>query len=675
MKLTDTHETLLDYTCDDNEGTSPILNNPITSQEITKCISKLKNNKSPGSDLIVNEYIKTTKDIMCPVYVKLFNKILDTSVFPSEWLVGVIVPLYKNKGDPSDCNNYRGITLLSCLGKLFTSILNERLKEFSNAYDVIGESQAGFRHEYSTLDHIFVLQSIIELFKWKKKKLFCLFVDYAKAFDMVWREGLWYKLVKENVKGKILNVVRSMYENVKSCVMLNNELSETFVCNSGVRQGENLSPLLFAYYINDIEEELINKNCKYLDFSDDLVNRLVKILVLMYADDTVILCDSEEEMRRVLLEFYSYCNEWKLTVNCSKTKIVVFNRGRSHVNYNFQFNGKSIEIVDQYKYLGITFNCNGRFRSGQLQLVEQAKRAMYSVIGTSRNLDLPVDIQLEMYNSMVSSVQMYAAEVWGHNVVRDMELLHMKFLKHVLFVHKKTSNDIVYGELGVYPLEVNINCRMVNSWVKLLGGKNSKLSYLMYCCLWELDQQGLYTSPWLAHIRDICNNCGMSWVWDSQTIVNPAWFKKAVEVRLKDQWITSWNSNLVSKSICCGYRIYKNIYCLEEYLVKLSKVNRIALTKLRASNNKLPITVGRFANIRREERVCEKCNAGVLGDEYHVLLVCDNEEITRLRNKYIPRYYRDRPSHFKYMSLMQTNKVNVFRNLALFVRYVLNLFR
>ncbi len=74
-----------------------------------------------------------------------------------------------------------------------------------------------------------------------------------------------------------------------------------------------------------------------------------------------------------------------------------------------------IEIVDQYKYLGITFNCNGSVRSGQVQLVEQVKQAMYSVTGTSRSLDLPVDIQLVMYSSsVVSSVQMYAAEVWAH---------------------------------------------------------------------------------------------------------------------------------------------------------------------------------------------------------------------------------------------------------------------
>ena len=659
----------------DNE-TPPILNDPITSQEIMKCITKLKNKKSAGVDMIVNEYIKTTRDVMCPLYIKLFNKILDSGTFPEEWLVGVIIPLYKNKGNTDDCNNYRGITLLSCVGKLFTSILNERLKQYSETYTVINENQAGFREEYSTLDHMFLLKCVIDLYKWKKKKLFCLFVDYSKAFDMVWREGLWYKLVKKNVGGKILNVIKSMYENTKSCVMLNQELSETFLCNVGVRQGENLSPLLFAYYVNDIEESLINKECKYINFRDDLVNNYIKLFILMYADDTVIMCDNEEEMKRVLTALSSYCQEWKLTLNCSKTKIVVFNSSKNNLhNYNFQYNNEKVEVINEYKYLGITFNYNGRFRNCQLQLLEQARRAMYSIIGTSRKFDLPVDMQLEMFHCMVSPILLYGSEVWGYNIARDVELLQLKYLKHVLFVHSKTCNDVVYGELGVYPLEISIKCRMINFWVKLLNGKNSKLSYLMYCCLLELYRLGTYLSPWLTCIRDICNNCGMSGVWQSQNVINATWFKKAIEQRLKDQWITTWYANLSLKTSCSSYNIFKHTYSMEEYLINLSKDCRISLTKIRASNNKLPITVGRYNNLRREERVCHKCNEGEVGDEYHVLLCCKNEVIVRLRNKYITGYFRENPSQFKFKLLMQSRNISVMRNLSLFVGALLKMFR
>ena len=121
------------------------LNKVFDEKEIGDCIQSLKNGKSAGIDLIVNEYIKSTKDIMMPLYIKLFNKVLQCGYMPEDWLIGAIIPIYKNKGDKKDVNNYRGITLLSCLGKLFTSALNGRLSKFCEINDIIGEVQAGFR--------------------------------------------------------------------------------------------------------------------------------------------------------------------------------------------------------------------------------------------------------------------------------------------------------------------------------------------------------------------------------------------------------------------------------------------------------------------------------------------------------------------------------------------------
>ncbi len=124
------------------------------------------------------------------VYVKLFNEILLTGRIPSKWIEGIIVPVYKNKGDPRDADNYRGITLVSCMAKLFTRLLNDRLDSYVNDNHILSENQAGFRKYYSTTDHLFVLKCIIELCIWKRKKLYCAFVDYKKAFDSLWRIGL-----------------------------------------------------------------------------------------------------------------------------------------------------------------------------------------------------------------------------------------------------------------------------------------------------------------------------------------------------------------------------------------------------------------------------------------------------------------------------------------------------
>ena len=131
--------------------------------------------------------------------------------------------------------------------------MNSRLNVFSNEFNVLSESQAGFRKGYSTLDNIFTLHALIEFYFAYGKKLYCTFVDFRKAFDTVWREGLWTKLLKSEIKGKIFKVIYNMYDGIKSCVQCSGGQTEFFPCLTGVRQGENLSPFLFSIFLNDLE--------------------------------------------------------------------------------------------------------------------------------------------------------------------------------------------------------------------------------------------------------------------------------------------------------------------------------------------------------------------------------------------------------------------------------------
>ena len=138
------------------------INLTIPKDEIFKCVRKLKNKKASGEDEIINEYIKSTVNQFINGFEKLFNVIFDNGIMPSSWLIGMIKPIYKNKGDQFDPNNYRPITMVSCLGKLFTAILNERLSEFSDSFSVISENQSGFRQGYSTSDNLFTLHSFLK---------------------------------------------------------------------------------------------------------------------------------------------------------------------------------------------------------------------------------------------------------------------------------------------------------------------------------------------------------------------------------------------------------------------------------------------------------------------------------------------------------------------------------
>ena len=162
-----------------------LLNDLITEEEVQNAIRSLKNNKAYGSDLIFNEFFVHSSSKMSHNFVTLFNIILDTGIIPSDWWIGLIKPLFKNKGSPQDPSNFWAITILSCFGKLFTSILNKRITDFIESFQILGCEQAGFRRNHSTTDHLFTLYGIIDILLAKKKRLYCAFLDYEKAFDKV----------------------------------------------------------------------------------------------------------------------------------------------------------------------------------------------------------------------------------------------------------------------------------------------------------------------------------------------------------------------------------------------------------------------------------------------------------------------------------------------------------
>jgi hypothetical protein len=190
--ICDGNDGLPEFNILQNEPINEHINAYISKEEILKCIQKLKNEKACGEDEIINKYIKSTSNQFINIYEKLFNIIFDKGLVPHIWLIGTIKSIHKNKGDIDEPKNHRPITIVSCLGKLFTSILNIRLNTFSEEYKLIKENQFRFRQNYSTIDNIFSLFLFFQIIKLKKRKLFCAFINFEKAFDMVWREGLLY---------------------------------------------------------------------------------------------------------------------------------------------------------------------------------------------------------------------------------------------------------------------------------------------------------------------------------------------------------------------------------------------------------------------------------------------------------------------------------------------------
>ena len=264
------------------------LDHEITEQEIRQAVKKLKNKKSPFADKIRNEMIKASLESLMPVYIKLFNLILRSGKMPDIWCQGLITPIYKS-GDRSDPTNYRGICVSSCLGKLFCSILNQRLYLYFEENKILHNSQIGFLPENRTTDHVFTLRTLIDKYvHYHKEKVYACFVDFRKAFDSVWHEGLFYKLLKVNVGGNFYNLIKSLYCNSSCSVRVGENRTRSFSYSRGVRRGCILSPLLFNLYIN---------NLPYL-FENTLSDPFVlpngtKVNSLLYADDLIILSRSK----------------------------------------------------------------------------------------------------------------------------------------------------------------------------------------------------------------------------------------------------------------------------------------------------------------------------------------------------------------------------------------------
>ena len=274
----------------------------------------------------------------------IFNYILNKKCFPKQWTKGIILPIHK-KGDSKEPSNYRGITLVSCFGKLFTVIINERLKKWAEQNEIISDAQFGFKADYSTVDAIFILQSLINKTINKKKKLYACFIDLKRAFDSVYRNGLWYKMIKSSLDGKLFDLIRSIYSEVMSCVKNINTFSDFFKSDVGLMEGGVLSPFLFSLFINDMEIYLQQNPNAGLSLEQ------LSIYLLMFADDAVIFSDTIDGLQSSLNYLEMFCTKWNLNVNIDKTKIVVFRKeGILNRNEKWTYSGEEIEIVNSFNY-------------------------------------------------------------------------------------------------------------------------------------------------------------------------------------------------------------------------------------------------------------------------------------------------------------------------------------
>ena len=296
------------------------LNDEVSCDEKERVVKVLKSNKSVGTDAIPNEILKHN-DVKLLLF-DLFRLCLKTGTIPSMWQKAIIAPIPKSTtGNNYNPLNYRGISLLSNIGKCFSSFINNRIVRYCNMLDLTHDEQNGFRARRSCTDHIFILNSIIKNNLTKSKSVFCAFVDMEKCFDRIDRNLLQYNLLEFNIDGKLYWCIKSFYENNLSCIRLSPSITtEWFDVTCGVRQGDPLSATLFNIFINDLF--LLNKTLNVgVQISDNL-----NISILLYADDIVLPAENEVNLQLMLSTLEKWCREWKLDVNLKKSNVINFRK-------------------------------------------------------------------------------------------------------------------------------------------------------------------------------------------------------------------------------------------------------------------------------------------------------------------------------------------------------------
>ena len=282
------------------------------------------------------------------IFLRIFNSILQNGATLKNWATSLLVPIHK-KGSEDDPSNYRGIALISCLAKLFYSILNNRLLKYCIEEKILSDTQLGFLPGNRTSDAHIILHNLIDKYCHKKKRiLYGCFVDFSKAFDNLPRYGLFEKLQKIGVTGKFYEILCSIYQDDVVRIKLGDKILPAIHTLIGVRQGCVLSPMLFNIFMSDLAGNLSSDVLVEIDTDK-------KINCMLWADDIVLLSETEDGLNKLLKDLHVYSQANDLKVNVDKTKCMIFNKTGRLIRRNFYLGDCKIENVRSYKYLGLVF--------------------------------------------------------------------------------------------------------------------------------------------------------------------------------------------------------------------------------------------------------------------------------------------------------------------------------
>ena len=376
----------------------------ISLENVLDATFKLKKGQCADDSLIFAEHFFNAPLAFFDRMQTLFNRMLLHSCVPQQFRRGTIVPIVKDRhGDQGDLNNYRGITIAPIMSKVFEYVLLSLFQPFLST----SQYQFGFKKKSSTSHAIYCLQETIDFYTNRGSNVYCSFLDASKAFDRLVHAGLFIKLLRRKAPLLFINIIIFWYSELQCRVRWGETLSDWFVVLAGVRQGGILSPIFYCIYVDDLVDILtaIGVGCHLSN---------IFLSILLYADDMALTAPSLRGLQKLLCATEEYCKALDIMLNAKKSKNMFF--GKKHSLAPLQLDGKNIEWVDSWPYLGVTLKSHLHFNcciDVKVKSFYRAANGILRIEGKSNEM-----VMMQLLEAHCLSILTYAIEVI-HVVDRD----------------------------------------------------------------------------------------------------------------------------------------------------------------------------------------------------------------------------------------------------------------